>query len=742
MNYRLPILLLLQISFSYCLSGQSVDSTDFHQLYRLHIKKASGSVKIDAELNEPSWTDAETSSPFFRKFPNDEGRPKRKTEVKITYDNEFMYVAFISYDTNKHIVQSLKRDVGHDENDGVAIILDPVNQRTNGFFFVVNSYNVQSDDLLSGASGNGVNFSWDNKWFSATKRLNDKWIAEIAIPFKTLRYEAGKTEWGINFLRVDMKSNEYSTWTHVPRNFRSYDLGYTGLLQWDAPPPKPGSNVAVIPYLTGGINENREENQPLKSTGNAGFDAKIALSSALNLDLTVNPDFSQIEVDRQVTNLSRFSIFFPERRTFFLENADLFAEYGIPPIRPFYSRRIGLDNNANRIPILFGARLSGNVAKRTRIGMMSMQTGKKGDYAAQNYSAVSVSQSVFKRSTVKGYFLNREGFLTEAQKKAAPLEQYGRNGGIELNYVNLKGTWNIWNAYHRSWKPGITKDNAFLNGGFNYSNRNLNLLVDFVSTGTNYYTDLGFVNRIENYDAVRDTSIRLGFKHSFINANYRFFPKGGKINQHQLEFANFYVLNPDNTFNELNQSMEYSIEFSNTSGIGLGLERSVIQLLYPISFTDAVPLPARKYDFVQAGIGYESDKRKLFNYELSMSGGQFYNGNNVQVEAAITWRKQPHLNLTIGFEYNKLIFPQPYGNTELFLISPRLEYNFSTKLFWTTFLQYNTQANNFNINSRFQWRYKPMSDFFLVYTDNYFTDPLFKNKSRAIVFKMNYWLNL
>jgi hypothetical protein len=742
MNYRLPIILLVQIIFPYYLLAQSVDSADFHHQYQLHIKKASGSVKIDAELNEPGWMEAETSTPFFRKFPNDEGRPQRKTEVKITYDNEFMYFAFISYDTNKHIVQSLKRDVGHDENDGVAIILDPVNQRTNGFFFVVNAYNVQSDDLLSGTGGNEINFSWDNKWFSATKRLNDKWIAEIAIPFKTLRYEAGKTEWGINFLRVDMKSNEYSTWTHVPRNFRSYDLGYTGLLRWDAPPPKPGSNIAIIPYITGGVSENREENQKFKSTGNAGFDAKIALSSALNLDLTVNPDFSQIEVDRQVTNLSRFSIFFPERRTFFLENADLFAEYGIPPIRPFYSRRIGLDNNANRIPILFGARLSGNVAKRTRIGMMSMQTGKKGDYAAQNYSAVSVSQSVFKRSTVKGYFLNREGFLTETQKKAAPLDQYGRNGGIELNYVNLKGTWNIWNAYHHSWKPGITKDNTFLNGGFNYSNRNLNLLVDFVSTGTNYYTDMGFVNRIENYDAVRDTPIRLGFKHSFVNANYRIFPKGGNINQHQLEYSNFYVLNPNNTFNEMNQNLEYSIEFKNTSGIGASLEQSSIDLLYPISFTDATPLPATKYNFAQIGVGYESDKRKLFNYELSIGGGKFYNGNNLQVEAAITLRRQPHLNFTIAFEYNRLNFPAPYGNTELFLIAPRLEYNFSTNLFWTTFIQYNTQGNNFNINSRFQWRYKPMSDFFLVYTDNYFTDPLFKNKSRAIVFKMNYWLNL
>jgi hypothetical protein len=741
MYYRLPILILTLISFCNSLTAQQADSTDFHKQYQLHIKKTKLPIKVDAELTEPGWTEAETSSDFFKKFPNDEGRPKRKTEVKITYDNEFMYFAFIAYDSNKHVIQSLKRDVGHDDNDGVAIILDPVNQRTNGFFFVVNAYNVQSEDLLS-PNSNGVNFSWDNKWYSATKRLADRWIAEIAIPFKTLRYEAGKTEWGINFLRVDMESNEYSTWTHVPRNFRSYDLGYTGLLVWDVAPPKAGGNIAFIPYLTGGFNGSKEAGEKTKSTGNLGFDAKVALSSSLNLDLTVNPDFSQIEVDRQVTNLSRFSIFFPERRTFFLENADLFSEYGIPPIRPFYSRRIGLDNKNNRIPILFGARLSGNVAKRTRIGVMSMQTGKKGDYAGQNYSAITVSQSIFKRSSAKGYFFNRQGFLTEAQKKAAPLDQFGRNAGIELNYVNLKGTWNIWNAYHHSWKPGITKDNAFLNAGVNYSNRNFSLLFDLVSTGTNYYTDIGFVNRIENYDALRDTSVRVGFKHSFTEASYRIFPKGKKINQHQFEFSNFYVLNPDNSFNELNQNLEYTMQFNNTSSIGVGVENNIIQLLYPITFTDATALPAKKYSFSSIGAGYESDRRKSFIYSGSIGGGSFYNGRNLQIEAGITWRKQPHLNLTLQIEYNKLRFPKPYGDAELFLIASRLEYNFSTKLFWTTFIQYNTQGNNFNINSRLQWRYKPMSDFFLVYTDNYFTDPLFKNKSRAIVFKMNYWLNL
>jgi hypothetical protein len=723
------------------LFAQVKDSADFHNTYRLTTKKSNSPIKIDAELNEPAWSTAVTTTAFHLKFPNDNGSPRQTTEAKVTYDNEFLYIAFIAYHNGNHIVQSLKRDIGHDDNDGVAVMLDPVNQRTNGFFFVVNAYNVQSEDLLSG-DGGGLNFSWDNKWHSATRRLADRWIAEIAIPFKTLRYEAGKKEWGINFLRVDMASNEYSTWARVPRNFFTYDLGYTGVLLWDEPPPPPGSNISFIPYVTTGFNADNQNKQAVEGSGNAGFDAKVAVSSALNLDLTVNPDFSQIEVDQQITNLSRFNIFFPERRTFFLENADLFTAYGIPPIRPFYSRRIGLDDNANRIPILFGARLSGNVSKRTRIGVMNMQTAKKGDYAAQNYSAVTVSQRVFARSTAKAYFLNRQGLLTKAQNNADPLQQYGRNAGVELNYSNLKGTWNNWMAYHHSWKPGVTNKNSFTNIGFKYSNRSFSLLADAVNTGTNYYTDMGFVRRIENYDAIRDTSIRLGFKHSFVETSYRIFPEKGLINQHQLTYNNFYVLNPNNTFNELNQFFEYSVDFKNTSSFSVVAEQNSIQLLYPISFTDGVPLPARRYNFISTGIGYESDGRKNFIYAASIEGGSFYNGTNTQIQAGITWRRQPHLNVSIQAEYNQLRFPASYGNTQLLLIAPRVEYNFSTRIFWTTFLQYNTQNNNFNINSRFQWRYKPMSDLFVVYTDNYFTSPLLKNKNRALVLKLNYWLNL
>lgn len=736
-------LLLATWLFLTCLQtmGQQKDGEAFQKEYQVHLSKTKDPITIDGELDEAVWSNAATVSSFWKKFPTDEGKAKRKTEAKVTYDDKFLYVAFTAYDSGKVFIQSLKRDVGHDGNDCVALILDPVNQRANGFFFVVNAYNAQSEDQING-NGERISFSWDNKWYSATKRYADRWTVEMAIPFKTLRYTADKLVWGINFLRVDTKTNEYSMWTHVPINFRSYDLGYTGALVWPEPPPKPGSNGVLIPYITGGLHEDKDNDKPLKATGNAGFDSKMALSSSLNLDMTVNPDFSQIEVDKQVTNLTRFNIFLPEKRTFFLENANLFSSYGIPPIRPFYSRSIGLDKNGNRIPILLGARLTGNLSKSTRIGLFSMQTGSKGNYTPENYAAATINQAVLKRSTLNAYFLNREGFLSDSAKNSDPLAAYGRNAGAEFNFSNLKGSWNGWTGYHQSFKPGISSDNRFIDFGGSYNGRYFNAMIDMGSVGTNYYTDMGYMERIENHDAARDTTIRMGYKQAFSEISYRIIPKKGKVSTYQLAIDNFFVINPDNSFNERNHTMNFNVMFWNTANFFVSLNNYEVNLLFPVSFTGKTPLPKDDYRYSQFSAGYQSDFRKPFNYAITVSDGGFYNGTYQSINGSITIRKQPHLNIDLRAEYDKLSFPDPYGTTALLLIAPKVEINFSTQLFWTTFFQYNTQRNNFNINSRFQYRFKPMSDFFLVYTDNYYTDPLLKNRSRAIVFKMNYWLNL
>lgn len=719
-----------------------VDLSSYKEKFKLSIAKTNETVKIDGLFDEAVWQKADKADQFWQKYPRDDVKAAKKTEVKLTYDNNFLYVAAWVYDPVPFISQSLKRDSRIRENDGLGIILDPMNKKTSGFYFTVTAYNVQADDLLSVNNFDELSFSWDHKWYSATKRYADHYTIEMAIPFKTLRYDKDNQQWGINFIRSDRKANEFHTWTRIPVNFPGVDIGYLGALNWDAPPPKPGTNISLIPYITGEVKENREDNEKMKANADAGFDAKLALSSSLNLDLTVNPDFSQVEVDRQVTNLSRFNIFFPERRNFFLENSDLFSEYGIPPIRPFYSRRIGLDPNGNTIPIWGGARLTGSVAPKTRIGIMSMQTKATKDYAAQNYSAVTMQQQLLKRSTFKAYMFNRQGFFNEEHKLTDPLDEYGRNAGGEFFFNNSKGEWQGWLGYHHSMKPGVKSKNSYLNAGGGYFGRKVTSFVNVDNVGNNYYADMGFIERIENYDALRDSVFRVGFRQLFNENSYTIYPEKGRINRHKWQLENFVVFNPDGTLNERANAFTYMLDFRNTSRVEIAASNQETKLLYHTSFTDGNPLPPGAYHYNQLAAEYNTDSRKNIVFMAGVETGKYFNGKYLQLEGGITLRKQPGFTLDITAEYNKLRFPGSYGQTELFLLQSRAEINFSNALFWTTFIQYNTQRNNININSRLQWRYKPASDFFLVYTDNYFTDPFLKNKNRALVFKLNYWLNL
>jgi len=735
---NLVILLLLHTSS--ISNAQTI--TDYQKDFQINIKPSPSAIVLDGILDEPIWKTAALANNFIKKYPNNIGAPTQATEVLSTYDDKNIYFAFKVYAKEGQIIKSLKRDVGYDMSDGIAIILDPLNQRSNGFIFALTAQNVQSEDQLTANIEEKLSWSWDTKWNSSTKMYAGYWIAEIAIPLKSLRYNDQQQFWGVNFLRGDLQSNEYSCWTKVPPVFKSYDLGYTGVLNWPTAPPKTSTNKIILPYITGNATTDDENGKLLQNTASGGFDAKMALNSSLNLDVTVNPDFSQVEVDQLVTNLTRFDIFLPEKRTFFLENADLFSSFGNPIFHPFYSRTIGLDKNGNAIPILLGARLSGNINSSTRIGVMDIQTGAKGAYAPENFSAITIQKSFWQRSVLKTYFLNRENFMSTAEAKKNPLDQYGRNAGVTLALSNAEGTKSANISYHQSIKPGINQEDGYIEANVSRTINNWSLMGEVGNVGKNYYTDMGYVQRIDNYDALRDTTIRVGFKNVYLNIAKKLFISKGKIGRVQFILDNFFVLNPDNSFSENDIGLKINTEFRNSSGILTTFSNNNLNLLYPTKPGDGAPLPVGNYQYNQINLVYHSDIRKLFSWNSMLTLGQYYNGNIQGIGAGIIWRNQPHLTLTLNAEIDKIQLPKKYGNNNLILIAPKLEYNFSTKLFWTTFVQFNTQTNNFNINSRLQYRYKPMSDFFLVYTDNYFTDPLLINKNRALIFKFNYWFNL
>jgi hypothetical protein len=737
------------------LSGQKITT---QQDFQLNIKKAQQAIKIDGDLSETDWQNAAIATNFQVHFPQNGSKPRFQTQARLTYDDHFLYVAFTCLDTtSKHIVQTLKRDVDYFDSDAIAIILDPIGQQTNGFLFGVNTEGVQSDALLGNER---PSFEWDNKWYAEVKKAVDHWTVEIAIPFKTLRYDASKTTWNINFVRNSLKTSNYHTWTKVPQGFNGISIAHTGTLNWDKSPPFEKSNIALIPYVSGSLSKDYQNHQNTEGGENVGMDAKIALTSSLNLDATVNPDFSQVEVDEQVTNLTRFNIFYPEKRTFFLENSDIFNEFGIPPARPFFSRTLGLNADREAVPIYYGLRLSGNVLPKTRINALNMHTKDGTENGGQNYSALAIQQNLWGRSYLKIGYLSRQGF----EKLKTNRTDYGRNLMAALVLRSNDSRFEYWLEGFNSRKYGIKDKNNMFGTGFSWNSKggNWNIVNDLRAVGTNFYADMGFINRVENYDAERDTTVRLGYIGNFTQIEYNFYPEEGNITNHGPSLENYRVWNPDGSFNEWNDQFNYSFRFKNTSDLSFNFENAVVKLPYAFQFSDENAfLKAEKYHYATGGFEYQSDGRKTLSAGVGLTTGGFYNGNITTLSGNVRYRIQPWGNFSIKTEWNRVKLPplpitsgqvRNYdGISTILLISPKVEINFKRNLWWTTWFQYNTQSNNMNINSRLQWRFKPMSDLFFVYTDNYFAkDELidlerfraFQPKQRALVFKMSYWLNL
>ncbi|MDH4057252.1 MAG: carbohydrate binding family 9 domain-containing protein, partial [Cyclobacteriaceae bacterium] len=457
---------LLLISFVAC---------SFHAMSQLHIKRAKSVITIDGAMDESDWHEAAVADNFQQKFPSDTSLAIGQTEVRMTYDDRFVYILARMYSkgSREYITPSLRRDFRGAGNDGFSVVFDTFKDRTNGFMFGLNPYGVQREGLIAngGSDGRDMSLNWDNKWYSAAKIYGEYWIAEMAIPFKSIRFKEGASSWFANFYRIDSEYAEQSSWAKIPRNFDIVTLAYGRELNWDNPLEKPGTNISFIPYVSTGVNENFAEETPQEKTFDAGFDAKIAVSSALNLDLTVNPDFSQVEVDEQVTNLDRFEIFFPERRQFFLENADLFADFGTDGIRPFFSRRIGIARDTAtgqniQNPIYGGLRLSGKVDNNWRIGFMSMQGGKDEsiDLPSTNFTVASLQRKIFGRSNIGMIFVNKQAFKDSinGELTSSP-DAYNRTLGIDFNLASNNNTWNGKIFYHRSF-DNLNLDSTFSAG--------------------------------------------------------------------------------------------------------------------------------------------------------------------------------------------------------------------------------------------------------------------------------------
>ncbi len=470
-----------------------------------------------------------------------------------------------------------------------------------------------------------------------------------------------------------------------------------------------------------------------------GGDAKVAIGPALNLDLTVNPDFSQVEVDQQVTNLDRFEIFFPERRQFFLENADLFSDFGVEQMRPFFSRRIGVARDEEtgqnvQNSIYAGARLSGKLDDNWRIGLLNMQSARDLEInnPSINYTVAVAQRKVFSRSNVGMIFVNKQPFEdARISDTTGHAFDFNRVLGIDYNLSSKDDTWTGKLFYHQSFEPDQPDKAYATSARLNYNTLRWQGRVFAQSIGENYNPETGFARRFD-YNRIAST------------LEHRWYPKTGIINNHGPG-VDFDILGNDTYgVTDWDANLLYQINFRNTSSFSLRLRREYVYLFddFDPTNTGGEELPAdTDYEYNLFIARYRSDARKRFSFNVSTRSGGYFNGTRLNLQGSINYRLQPYGNISLDFNLNRIRLPELYSDADLVLFGPRFDFTFTRSLFWTTFIQYNNQIENININSRLQWRFRPVSDLFIVYTDNYFPDT-FNSKSRALVVKATYWLNL
>lgn len=701
-------------------------------------------IQLDGILDEDIWTDKEGwNGDFMQYFPSDTSGSKVKTRVKVAFDEENLYLAAVMENNGprNYVSTSLRRDFRGEQNDAIVFVLDTFNDKTNAFSFGINPYGVQREGLISngGTRTEDLSLAWDNKWFSEAKIFENHWQAELIIPLSTLRFNEGAHNWNVNFYRIDSHYGERSTWAPIPRNIPIITTAFLKKLIFEEPLKKKGSaNVSLIPYVAGRTSRNFLEGTQESLKPAVGGDAKIGIGPALNLDLTFNPDFSQVEVDQQVTNLDRFEIFFPERRQFFLENADLFESFGQMRSRPFFSRRIGVDIDSAtgqnvQSKIIYGARLSGKLNDNWRIGAMNMQTAtdESAGIVGKNFSVFALQKKVFTRSNIGLIYVNKESLALDEYQQLFDPTAYNRLIGVDYNLNSSNGKWTGKVFYHRTFESVDVEKPYSFNVYMLFTDIHWNWTFSFQDVGKSFNPEVGFVPRVD-------------FKRLNPDVTYLFYPKSKLINRHgpKLEFEGYWNETLGTTDRDIN--LGYIIRFNSLAELEITQRNRYVYLFnnFDPTRSGGKPLLAgTDYSFRNVLVDYRTNPRNKLNLQLIGEFGQYFTGNIQRVTTQTGLRLGYLANISMNFNYARIRLPKPQNDADLVLVGPRIDLTFTKNLFWTTFIQYNNQIDNININTRLQWRYAPVSDFFLVYTDNYFPGD-FMPKQRSLVFKLNYWLNL
>ena len=685
---------------------QSADPIDYSTVRFDRVVRAvrvTTPIVIDGRLDEAAWELAQPASHFTQWEPNSGMPASDETEVRFLYDDNNLYIGVRCFDRDPgHLtVNELRKDFDPGQDDGIGIVLDTLHDRQTGFLFQTNPAGARRDAQVS-QDGEQTNADWDGVWDVKTGVDAKGWIAEIVIPFKTLRFtSASKQEWGLNILRRVRRANEDSYWVPLERRYWFGRVSMAGTLT-GIDTVSGGRNFKLKPYAL--FNATRPEDKPREFKGDGGFDLKYGLTKAMTLDATYRTDFSQVEVDQQQVNLTRFSVFFPEKREFFLENSGVFAVPGAGNVIPFFSRQIGLGEQTNEegdeetvpIPIVGGARASGK-AGTYDVGLLAMRTGRDTNNPADTFLVGRVRKNLPGSSTIGALVTSRDSTVSGDYNRLYGVDSFLRFfQKLEVTSYLFRTESPALKGRDQSHLVNVTwRDNDFNVGGrYEQVQPNFNPEVGFVGRGsmTHYSTDTNWRPRPRNNSRIRNFDFG-------VNTDY--------------------YGDPDGRMETREQRLSAGIAFQDSSNLSFELNNTLDRLdeSFDIFSTDqrTVTLPVGEYRYLRYGIDYNPDRSHAFSTDVNIGGGEFWDGHNRSLHWGVQLKPNYHLRVEFTLERNDARLRE--GNFTTQLVGVRTVYAFTSRAFLNAFLQYNSTEDEFSANTRFNIIHRPLSDFFIVYNE-------------------------
>ncbi|MBI1875288.1 MAG: carbohydrate binding family 9 domain-containing protein [Acidobacteria bacterium] len=715
---------------------------------RLPAVRATGQIALDGTLDEADWQTAPVATGFIQNEPR-EGEPAtEQTEVRVLYDNQYLYFGVFAHDSNPGaiITNDLKKDFSANNSDSFEIVLDTFHDERNGYQFAINTAGAKWDAQMVN-EGREINSNWDGIWSVKTRVTEVGWYAEIAIPFRTLRFSnLDPQTWGVNFLRRVRRRNEDSTWAPLPRIYDIQRVSLAGTIE-GLQHVRPGTDLRVKPYVL--TSAGAVGGAATTGDFNGGFDAKYGVTSGLTWDFTVNTDFSQVEADEQQVNLTRFSLFFPEKRDFFLENSGVF-QFGAGNERGqgglggggggggagggggggggrlnvgrdellFFSRRVGLSSNGNSIPILAGTRLTGHAGPYI-VGVMNIQQRQLGDSPATNFTALRLRRDVLANSDIGLLVLNKDS--------SGP--RFNRVVGADANFrffrkLDLTGyaakTLSPQDVMPGQGRDVMARAGIFLNDSF------WNIRWSYLTIGGRFNDEMGYVQRtnVNRLDGFLGMHFRPARTSRWLREIY----------------PHWQLVNVDRIGRGLeSRYVDYHLPFQLQDGtfIELGINPSTDVLFDPFTINSkrSIVIAPGRYGYPEyfALVRSNSSARMSFNFRWGT--GDFYDGHKRSYQVGGTVRLNERFNASLNYSYNDIDLTTGAYSTNL--ITSRVIYSFNTRMFLNALLQYNTDAEQWSSNIRFNIIHRPLSDFYLVYNERH-DSRTGEFLDRALVAKMTY----